>query len=56
MCKLVSGKLVYSTGSSMLCDDLDAWDGGGGTEVQKGGIYAYMQFINFIVQQTLTTL
>ena len=54
--QIASGKLVYSIGSSMLCDDLDAWDGGGGTEVQKGGIYAYMQFINFIVQQTLTTL
>ena len=33
---------MYSTGSSMLCDDLDACDGGGGREVQKGGIYAYM--------------
>ena len=34
--------LLYSTGSSVLIDGLGEWDGGCGTEVQKGGeIYIY---------------
>ena len=41
--------------SLVLCDDLDGWDGGGGErEVQREGIYVYIQLIRFIVQQKLT--
>ena len=37
---LASGNLLYDSGSpnSVLCDNLEGWDGlGGGREVQKGG-------------------
>ena len=36
-----SGNLLYNTGSSawcsVLCDDLDRWDGGSGRETQERG-------------------
>ena len=36
-----SGDLLYNTGSSawcsVLCDDLDGWDGGSGREIQGEG-------------------
>ena len=35
---MASGKLLYSTGNSVLCDDLEGQDGGmGGREVQEAG-------------------
>ena len=40
--------------SSLLCDDLDGWDGGGGGRSKREGIQVYIQLIHFIVQQKLT--
>ena len=28
VCKIVNGKLFYSTGRAAQCDDLEGWDGG----------------------------
>ena len=39
--------------SSMLCDNLDGWDGEGG--VKREGIYECMWLIHVSVQQKLTT-
>jgi len=38
----------------VLCDDLDAWDEGGGRETQKGGDMCIYIDDSFIVQQKLT--
>ena len=41
--------------SSVLCDDLDGWDGGWvGGRSKREGIQVYIQLIHFIVQQKLT--
>ena len=43
--------------SSMLCDDLEGWDGEGGREAQEGGdmgMYVHIELIHFVVQQKLT--
>ena len=39
--------------SSVLCDDLEGQDEGGGRSTWEG-IYVYIQLIHFIVQQRLT--
>ena len=40
---ITSGKLLCNKElSSVLCDDLDGWDGAGRRKVQEGGIYAYI--------------
>jgi len=41
--------------SSVLCGDLEAWDGAGvGGRPKRKGIYVYTLLIHFVVQQTLT--
>ena len=53
---MVSGKLLYSTGSSarLLCDDLEVWDGGVGEKrLKREGICVYLQ-LTHVVQQKLT--
>ena len=53
---IVSGKL-HGELSSVLCDDLEGWDGGGvGGRNRREGKYVYMQLIHFIVHWKLTTL
>ena len=40
--------------SSVLCDDLAEWDGGGEGSVDRKGIYVYLQLIHTVIQQKLT--
>ena len=54
MGKIVNGKLLYSTGRSAQCDDLEGWDGGGLREVQEGGIYVYSWPIHIVVWKKAT--
>ena len=57
MCKIASGKLLFSTGSSAwCCDDLEGSDGGNGVErrTKRVGIYVFTWLIHFVVQQKLT--
>ena len=38
--------------SSVLCDDLDGWDGmGGGGRSKREGIYLYIELIYFTVRE-----
>ena len=36
--QIASGKLLYSPGSSALCDDLEGWGGGVGERYERGDI------------------
>ena len=40
--------------SSLLCDDLEWWDGGMGGRSKREGVYVYVQLIHFTVPQKLT--
>ena len=41
--------------SSVLCDDLEGWDGGSGGRFKREGVYVYMWLIHFLVQQEINT-
>ena len=57
MKKVASGNLLYRTGSSVLCDDIDGWDGGGGREVQEeGDIGIHIADSLHCTEETNTTL
>ena len=44
--------LIQVNLSSMVCDDLEGWDGrDGGREAQGEGIYVYLQLIHIVVQK-----
>ena len=51
MCEIASGKLLREL-SSVPCDDLEGWDGGGSSK--REGVYVCIELIHFIVQQKLT--
>ena len=41
--QIASGKLLYSTGNSLvLCDDLEGWEAGAWEGGSEGGIYVYI--------------
>ena len=59
MCKTISGKLLYSTGSSAPCSLMTSRGGmeGGRKKVQQGGsIYTHIWLIHFVVQQKQNTV
>ena len=37
----------------VLCDDIEGWDGKGGKETKREGIFIYVQLIHFVAQQKL---
>ena len=41
---------------TMLCDDLEGWNGHGGTggRLEKAGLYVYIQLIHAVVQPNRT--
>ena len=56
MCKRdARGKLQYLARelSSVLCDDLEGWDGRCGVGVKRERIYVYIELIHVAVQQKL---
>ena len=59
MCRIASGKLLYSIGSAAwCCDDLEKWDEGVyNREVQEGGdLYIYTAVSFCCTAETNTTL
>ena len=40
--------------SLVFCDDLGGWDGGGGRETKREGVYVCLWLIYFTLQQKLT--
>ena len=47
-------KELAVTGSLVLCDDLEGWDGGVGGRFKREGINVYTWLIDFVVQQKRT--
>ena len=45
---------MQGTLSSVLCGDLDEWDGEVGGKIKRKGIYVYILLIHFAVQQKPT--
>ena len=54
--QIASGKLLYSPGSSALCDDLEGWGGGVGERYKREGTYVYRWLIHCCTAETNTTL
>ena len=57
MGKIVNGKLLYSTGRSAQCDDLEGWDGGGVEGGSRGrDICIFMADSHCCMEESNTTL
>ena len=54
MCKIASWEtaVLHKELSSVLCNDLDGWNGGG--RLSREGICVYIQLIQDVIQQKLT--
>ena len=50
--QIARGYLLFSIGSSVLCGNLNGWDGGSrvGGSFKREGIYVYIQQIHLVVQ------
>ena len=52
--QIASGKLLYSAGTSVVCDDLHGWAEGSGGRLTREQKYAYLELTGLVIQQTLT--
>jgi len=54
MCKIVSGKLQFSTGSSAGCSAMTWMGGMRGGRRESGGTYVYIRLTHAVAQQNPT--